>query len=391
MANFAGHQLTDAGRDLLASLAAASKAPVFTSVKVGSGELGGASIAGLTALIDPKESLAIASTPKRTQTGRWNVTAVLDNAEISADFYFREWGIFLQDLAGTGEVMLMYANAGNNGELIPKMLTDGTTSRILQDLTCACEVGAATTVGVMLSESLYTLYSDFEAHAGASNPHSGSEGLLKDAAAKDTPADADSVALVDSADSSKTKRVLWSRIKAVLGDVFAAKSHGTHVTYSTAAPAMDGTADAGSAETVSRSDHVHPTDTSRLAASQKGAASGLATLDANSKVTAAQASARAIYATNSLTFALDHAGCFIRFNSTGAVTCTVPNNSSVAFALGTEIEICRWGTGTVTIAAESNVTLASVDNARKIDAQYGVVCLKMVSTDIWLLSGCLGT
>ena len=230
-----------------------------------------------------------------------------------------------------------------------------------------------------------------EDHRSAANPHSGSEGLLKDAAAKETPADADSVALVDSADGSKTKRVLWSRIKAVLGDVFASKSHGTHVTYSTAAPVMDGTADAGSAATVSRSDHVHPTDTSRLAASQKGAASGLATLDANAKVTAAQASARAIYATNSLTFSLDHAGCFIRFNSTGAITCTVPNNSSVSLPVGTEIEICRWGTGAVTIAAESNVTLASVDNARKIDAQYGVVCLKKVSNDIWLLSGCLGT
>lgn len=391
MANFAGHQLTDAGRDLLASLAAASKAPVFTSVKVGSGELGGASIAGLTALIDPKESLAIASTPKRTQTGRWNVTAVLDNAEISADFYFREWGIFLQDLAGTGEVMLMYANAGNNGELIPKMLTDGTTSRILQDLTCACEVGAATTVGVVLSESLYTLYSDFEAHAGASNPHSGSEGLLKDAAAKDTPADEDSVALVDSADSSKTKRVLWSRIKAVLGDVFAAKSHGTHVTYSPAAPVMDGTAAAGSAATVSRSDHKHPTDTSRLAASQKGAASGVASLDGNKKVTAAQASAWVVQKTASATLALGEAGCFLYVNSTSGLTITVPANSAVAFPVGTEIEICRWNTGAVTIAPASGVTLLSVDNARKIDARYGVVCLKKTGTDAWLLSGCLGT
>ena len=386
MANFGGHLLTDAGRELLAGLAASAGELVFTSVKVGSGELGSRTVAGLTALIDLKETLPIASRPKRSQTGRWDVCAVLDTAEIAADFYFREWGVFARDLAGTGEVLMLYANAGNNGELITK-----TSGHAQENLIVACEVGAASSVSVVLDQSIYTLYSDFIGHTDASNPHSGSEGLIKNAATKDTPADADSVALVDSADSSKTKRVLWSRIKAVLGDVFAAKSHGTHVTYSTAAPAMDGTADAGSAETVSRSDHVHPTDTSRLAASQKGAASGLATLDANSKVTAAQASARAIYATNSLTFALDHAGCFIRFNSTGAVTCTVPNNSSVAFALGTEIEICRWGTGTVTIAAESNVTLASVDNARKIDAQYGVVCLKKVSTDIWLLSGCLGT
>ena len=47
----------------------------------------------------------------------------------------------------------------------------------------------------------------------------------------------------------------------------AASSHGTHVTYSTTAPVMDGTAAAGSASTVSRSDHKHPTDTSRAAKS----------------------------------------------------------------------------------------------------------------------------
>ena len=43
----------------------------------------------------------------------------------------------------------------------------------------------------------------------------------------------------------------------------AASSHGTHVSYSTAAPVMDGAASVGSASTVARSDHRHPTDTSR--------------------------------------------------------------------------------------------------------------------------------
>lgn len=43
----------------------------------------------------------------------------------------------------------------------------------------------------------------------------------------------------------------------------AESSHGTHVTYSTTAPVMDGTASVGTASTVARSDHKHPTDTSR--------------------------------------------------------------------------------------------------------------------------------
>ena len=45
----------------------------------------------------------------------------------------------------------------------------------------------------------------------------------------------------------------------------AASSHGTHVTYSTTVPVMDGTASVGTASTVARSDHKHPTDTSRAA------------------------------------------------------------------------------------------------------------------------------
>lgn len=40
-------------------------------------------------------------------------------------------------------------------------------------------------------------------------------------------------------------------------------SHGTHVSYSTTVPVMAGTASTGTASTVARSDHKHPTDTSR--------------------------------------------------------------------------------------------------------------------------------
>ena len=45
----------------------------------------------------------------------------------------------------------------------------------------------------------------------------------------------------------------------------APTSHGTHVSYSTTAPVKDGDAYVGSASTVARSDHRHPTDTSRAA------------------------------------------------------------------------------------------------------------------------------
>lgn len=50
----------------------------------------------------------------------------------------------------------------------------------------------------------------------------------------------------------------------------AKSSHGTHVSFSTTNPVMDGTASVGSASTVARSDHKHPTDTSRAPAYSYG-------------------------------------------------------------------------------------------------------------------------
>ena len=55
--------------------------------------------------------------------------------------------------------------------------------------------------------------------------------------------------------AAKTVNITPSSIGA------AASSHGTHVTYSTSAPAANGTASAGSANNVSRGDHVHPLQT----------------------------------------------------------------------------------------------------------------------------------
>ena len=55
----------------------------------------------------------------------------------------------------------------------------------------------------------------------------------------------------------------------------AAASHGTHVTYGTTAPKANGTASAGTANSVSRSDHVHPLQTT--VSGNAGSATKLAT------------------------------------------------------------------------------------------------------------------
>ena len=56
----------------------------------------------------------------------------------------------------------------------------------------------------------------------------------------------------------------------------------------TSNPAMDGTASPGSSGAWARGDHVHPSDTSRIPTTEKGAANGVASLDSAGKVPSSQ-------------------------------------------------------------------------------------------------------
>ena len=78
----------------------------------------------------------------------------------------------------------------------------------------------------------------------------------------------DAIDALETVASGKANAVHSHAISDVSGlqsalDGKANSSHGTHVSYSTTAPVMDGTASVGTATTVARSDHKHPTDTSR--------------------------------------------------------------------------------------------------------------------------------
>ena len=73
---------------------------------------------------------------------------------------------------------------------------------------------------------------------------------------------------------------------AVAGTDYAVPSAIPSATTTT--PKMDGTAAVGSETKWAKGDHVHPTDTSRMAANLKGAANGVAELDANGKVPSSQ-------------------------------------------------------------------------------------------------------
>jgi len=93
--------------------------------------------------------------------------------------------------------------------------------------------------------------------------------------------------------------------------------------------------------------------------------------------------------TASYTLVLADAGKLVEVNNASANTLTVPPNSSVAFAVGTQILVVQQGAGATTITAGAGVTLRSKDSNLAIDGQYASVALVKRATDEWYVTGAL--
>ena len=68
---------------------------------------------------------------------------------------------------------------------------------------------------------------------------------------------------------------------------------------------------------------------------------------------------------------------------------TVPPNSSVAFPVGTQIEVTQTGRAETTLAQGSGVTITSLASYKSIAGQYASATLYKRATDTWQLSGSL--
>lgn len=173
MANFHGHQMPQAGRNLMAKLIATQRPLVYSSVKVGDGVLGGKLISGLTDLISFQKSFSISATPTRSGDGRWNVTAIFNNGDIAQDFWWREWGVYATDPDTGQEVLVAYANAGDTADYIHAWTGGDDSSYVEEQITCACVVSSELTVEAVIDKSqLFAPLEDFEAHRdNRNNPH----------------------------------------------------------------------------------------------------------------------------------------------------------------------------------------------------------------------------
>lgn len=87
------------------------------------------------------------------------------------------------------------------------------------------------------------------------------------------------------------------------------------------------------------------------------------------------------------TFSLNDANKLIEFNNASAITAVIPANSSVAFEVGTKIDLLQIGAGQVTASAEAGVTLNGYGDANKLSGQWAAASLVKRSTDTWVVIG----
>ena len=87
------------------------------------------------------------------------------------------------------------------------------------------------------------------------------------------------------------------------------------------------------------------------------------------------------------TFVLSDDGKLCTFDNASSITATVPPNSSVAYGIGTQINIMQLGAGTVTITAGAGVTLRSAGSKLKTSAQYAVATCAKIASDTWVVVG----
>ena len=86
------------------------------------------------------------------------------------------------------------------------------------------------------------------------------------------------------------------------------------------------------------------------------------------------------------TTVLKDEGRLVTLNNGSAITLTIPANSSVAYDIGTKIDLCALGAGQVTVAGAGGVTVNATPGL-KLRAQYSAASCIKYGTNTWVLVG----
>lgn len=107
----------------------------------------------------------------------------------------------------------------------------------------------------------------------------------------------------------------------------------------------------------------------------------------NSAIASAQTVAINSQTGTTYTLAASDQNKAVECNNASSITVTVPLNSSVAFPIGSIVEIMQLGAGQITIAGASGVTIQCASVNLKTRAQYSIITLRKRDTDTWVLGG----
>lgn len=80
-------------------------------------------------------------------------------------------------------------------------------------------------------------------------------------------------------------------------------------------------------------------------------------------------------------------GKLVTLDNGSAITLTIPPNGTVAYGIGTQINIMQLGAGQVTITPGAGVTIRSAGSKLKTSAQYAVATCVKIASDEWVAVG----
>ena len=89
----------------------------------------------------------------------------------------------------------------------------------------------------------------------------------------------------------------------------------------------------------------------------------------------------------SYTTVLADDGKLITLDNAASITLTIPPNSSVAYGIGTQLNLMALAAGVVTITAGAGVTIRSDGSKLKLNAQYAVATVLKIASDSWVAVG----
>lgn len=156
MGLFANNALTDVGRILLSYV---QMGAIFTPTKIvmGSGYLpAGTTVRTITNVVTPVKTLTITK-KERSNDGTVVIGGVYSNADITANFYFRELALYAKAVDEDGtevcqETLYAYGNAGSAADLMPAYSSGQAVER---EIDVATYIGNDSAVNLFLESGVY--------------------------------------------------------------------------------------------------------------------------------------------------------------------------------------------------------------------------------------------